>query len=102
MFRSPSSWTMIFVVAYLLCWTFLGAGFFQVGSNDSLFLLALLTLPSSLLVHGARELMGIHDLRFDLIGFLVVGGLQYGVIGYAFGLLVQRLLRRRSGGAPSA
>jgi len=56
--------------------------------------LAFITLPSSLIVSALHNAFGLKNLLFDLCGFLVLGGLQYALIGYGFGMVVQWVLRQ--------
>ena len=85
---------MVGTVGYLAVWSLGAIAFFQLHNFEVLFLLALITLPSSLAVSALHDAFGLRNLVFDLFGFLVFGGIQYALIGYALGLVVQWVLKQ--------
>ena len=97
MFRTASSWSMVSTVGYLSVWLFCTYVFFDVHNFEAITLLGVITLPSSLAVSALHIAFDLRSFVFDLVGFLVLGGLQYALIGYAFGMMVQWVLKQTAG-----
>jgi hypothetical protein len=88
---------MVSTVAYLFVWLLGTYAFFDAHNFEAITLLGVITLPSSLAVSALHTVLGLKSFVFDLVGFLVLGGLQYALIGYAFGMMVQWVLKQAAG-----
>lgn len=94
---SPRFWALVFAGGWSVVWVWAAIPFFSSGRVEVLWVLAIFSTPSSLVLselsHGIAQLLGLSQstkFHIDLFGFLLFGWLQYGVIGYVFGKLAQR------------
>ena len=97
----PRFWLVLAVSIWVLLWLLFAASFVFKNNYDALWILAIFSIPSSTITKMVSEMinslftvMPVYHFYFDLVGFLLFGSLQYGLIGYIFGLGVKWLSTR--------
>ena len=95
---SLRSWFAAGALLYGIAWTLAAIGYFGLHNFDVLNLLALATIPASLLVSAlTRIAMGLLGFEMntrmlaEMIGFLIFGCIQYGLIGYLIGTIGRKI-----------
>lgn len=94
----PRFWVIFAVSIWVLLWALLASSYVFKHNYDALWLLGIFSIPSSTLTAVVSNMINsisiqLSNYRFyiELILFLLFGSIQYGVIGYIFGLGVKWL-----------
>src|ERR1700733_12872200 len=97
--RSSTVWALVPALGFAAVWLLITSIIFAKHDLNGLLLLAIFTVPSSTIVAAIASAATDQSAKtiVSLVGFLIFGMLQYGIIGYVVGLIwrsIAKLMRR--------